>query len=166
MAFLPCAPSIFAPDGYLREPDALAPCMEAAELEFAHGYRAHDTRDNVFYTARGEVVYHTAALGVVYDRETNTQRFLTDTPTTETVTGHCDDILCVARHPTGSIFATGEVGRNPKVLVWSSDDTKKPLVSLQVRLVFPKSQHCSARLLRLFAHTRYERLTLFFYRVS
>jgi len=41
--------------------------MEVVELEFAHGYRAHDTCDNVFYTAKGEVVYHTAALGVVYD---------------------------------------------------------------------------------------------------
>ena len=56
LAFLPCAPAVFAPDGYLREPDALPPCMEAAELEFVHGYRAHDTRDNLFYTARGEVV--------------------------------------------------------------------------------------------------------------
>ena len=131
LAFLPCAPSIFAPDGYLREPDALAPCVEAAELEFAHGYRAHDARDNLFYSARGEVVYHAAALGVVYDRETNTQKFLADVPTAEATTGHADDIVCLARHPTGSIFATGEVGRNPRVIVWSSDEVKKPLAILQ-----------------------------------
>jgi len=37
----------------MREPDALAPCMEAVELEFVHGYRAHDTRNNLFYSARG-----------------------------------------------------------------------------------------------------------------
>ena len=128
---LPCAPAVFAPDGYLREPDALAPCMEAAELEFVHGYRAHDTRDNLFYTARGEVVYHTAALGIVYNRESNTQRFLADNPTVDGITGHTDDILCCARHPTGSIFATGEVGRNPKLIVWSSDDPRRPLAILQ-----------------------------------
>ena len=131
LAFLPCAPSIFAPDGYLREPDALAPCMEAVELEFAYGYRAHDARDNLFYTARGEVVYHAAALGVVYDRETNTQKFFVDVPTAEATTGHADDIVCMARHPKGSIFATGEVGRNPRLIVWSSDDVKKPLAILQ-----------------------------------
>lgn len=131
LAFLPCAPAVFAPDGYLREPDALAPCMEAAELEFVHGYRAHDTRDNLFYTARGEVVYHTASLGIVYNRESNTQRFLADNPTVDGVTGHTDDVLCCARHPTGSIFATGEVGRNPKLIVWSSDDPRRPLAILQ-----------------------------------
>jgi len=68
-------------EGYMREPDALAPCMEAVELEFVHGYRAHDTRNNLFYSARGEVVYHTAALGIIYNRESNTQRFLVDNPT-------------------------------------------------------------------------------------
>ena len=105
--------------------------MEAAELEFVHGYRAHDTRDNLFYTARGEVVYHTASLGIVYNRESNTQRFLADNPTVDGVTGHTDDVLCCARHPTGSIFATGEVGRNPKLIVWSSDDPRRPLAILQ-----------------------------------
>ena len=93
--------------------------------------RAHDARDNLFYSARGEVVYHAAALGVVYDRETNTQKFLADVPTAEATTGHADDIVCLARHPTGSIFATGEVGRNPRVIVWSSDEVKKPLAILQ-----------------------------------
>ena len=114
LAFLPCAQSIFAPDGYLREPDALAPCMEAVELEFVHGYRAHDCRDNLFYSAKGEVVYHTAAIGIVYNRESNTQNFLVDNPTAEGTTGHTDDILCLARHPNGNIYASGEVGRNPK----------------------------------------------------
>ena len=131
MAFLPCASAVFAPDGYLREPDALAPCMEAAELEFVHGVRAHDARHNLFYTNRGEVAYHTAALCVVYNRESNAQKFLCDNPTVEGTTGHCDDVLCLARHPSGSIYASGEVGRNPRLIVWSSDDPRRPLAILQ-----------------------------------
>ena len=131
LAFLPCASAVFAPDGYLREPDALAPCMEAAELEFVHGVRAHDARHNLFYTNRGEVAYHTAALCVVYNRESNAQKFLCDNPTVEGTTGHCDDVLCLARHPSGSIYASGEVGRNPRLIVWSSDDPRRPLAILQ-----------------------------------
>ena len=104
--------------------------MEAAELEFAHGYRAHGSGDNLFYSARGEVVYHAAALGVVYDRETNTQKFLADVPTAEATTGHADDIVCLARHPPGHLRHR-QVGGTRTLIVWSSDEVKKPLAILQ-----------------------------------
>ena len=45
------------------------------ELEYVHGYRCHDARNNLRYTATGEVVYHAAAVGVVLNQKTNTQRF-------------------------------------------------------------------------------------------
>lgn len=35
------------------------------ELEYIHGYRCHDARNNLRYTATGEVTYHAAAVGVV-----------------------------------------------------------------------------------------------------
>jgi hypothetical protein len=34
-------------------------------LEYIHGYRCHDTRNNLRYTATGEIVYHAAAVGIV-----------------------------------------------------------------------------------------------------
>lgn len=45
------------------------------ELEYIHGYRCHDARNNLRYTATGEVTYHAAAVGVVLNQKTNTQRF-------------------------------------------------------------------------------------------
>ncbi|KAL8169064.1 UNVERIFIED_CONTAM: Echinoderm microtubule-associated protein-like 5 [Gekko kuhli] len=49
----------------------------------------------------GEIVYHVAAVGVVYNRQQNTQRFYL---------GHDDDILCLAIHPLKDYVATGQKG--------------------------------------------------------
>ena len=84
------------------------------ELEWVHGYRANDCRNTVRYTAAGEVVYFTAALAVVYSNSTGKQRFLQGV--------HTDDILSLAAHPSGQIFATGETGRNPAVVVWNAGE--------------------------------------------
>ena len=53
--------------------DGTAPDAQL-ELEFVHGYRCHDTRNNLRYTKDGKFVYHTAAVGIVYDKENNTQQ--------------------------------------------------------------------------------------------
>lgn len=42
-----------------------------------------------------------AAVGVIYNRQQNTQRFYL---------GHDDDILCLAIHPLKDYVATGQVG--------------------------------------------------------
>lgn len=63
-------------------------------------YRGYDCRSNLFYTQTGEIVYHVAAVGVVYNRQQNTQRFYL---------GHDDDILCLAIHPVKDYVATGQV---------------------------------------------------------
>lgn len=67
-----------------------------------HGirYRGYDCRSNLFYTQTGEIVYHVAGVGVVYNRQQNTQRFYL---------GHDDDILCLAIHPLKDYVATGQV---------------------------------------------------------
>ena len=64
-------------------------------------YRGYDCRSNLFYTQTGEIVYHVAAVGVVYNRQQNTQHFYL---------GHDDDILCLAIHPLKDYVATGQVG--------------------------------------------------------
>lgn len=43
-------------------------------LEFVHGYRCHDARNNLKYSANGDIVYHTAGVGIVFDAKTRTQR--------------------------------------------------------------------------------------------
>nr|CAB3242507.1 echinoderm microtubule-associated protein-like 6 [Phallusia mammillata] len=82
------------------------------KLQFVHGYRGYDCRDNIFYTQRGNVVYHVAALGIVYSRETQNQQFYDK---------HDDDILCLTLHPLKDIVATGQVGKEPSIHVWDID---------------------------------------------
>jgi hypothetical protein len=78
----------------------LAAPDDSVHLEFVHGYRGFDCRNNLFYTQNGEIVYHVAAVGIVYNREKNTQRFYTE---------HTDDILALAIHPIKDYIATGQV---------------------------------------------------------
>ncbi len=52
-----------------------------------------------------------AAVGVVYDKASHTQRFYT---------AHTDDILCLVPHPSLDLVATGQIGRDPAVHVWDA----------------------------------------------
>nr|XP_040055346.1 echinoderm microtubule-associated protein-like 5 isoform X5 [Gasterosteus aculeatus aculeatus] len=85
------------------------------KLHFIHGYRGYDCRSNLFYTQTGEIVYHVAAIGVVYNRQQNTQRFYM---------GHDDDILCLAIHPLKDFVATGQVGRDSSIHIWDTESLK------------------------------------------
>jgi hypothetical protein len=67
-------------------------------LEYIYGYRCHDARNNLRYTAEGLVVYHSAGVGIVLNPVDNTQKFFMD---------HNDDIHCLALDPTGRFCATG-----------------------------------------------------------
>lgn len=65
-----------------------------------HRYRGHDCRNNLYYTQGGEVLYHVAAVAVVYNRQLHGQRFYL---------GHDDDILSLSIHPLKDYAATGQV---------------------------------------------------------
>ncbi|EMP26071.1 Echinoderm microtubule-associated protein-like 6, partial [Chelonia mydas] len=62
-------------------------------------YRGYDCRNNLFYTQTGEVVYHIAAVAIVYSRQQHTQRLYL---------GHDDDILSLTIHPMKDYVATGQ----------------------------------------------------------
>jgi len=92
------------------------------ELEYVYGYRAIDSRQNLFYTSDpSKVVYMTAALGVVLDKNSNTQRFFGGGDIKDT-SSHNDDIMALAITPDRKIVATGQVGKNPIICVWSAED--------------------------------------------
>ncbi|KAL7992619.1 hypothetical protein Chor_016875 [Crotalus horridus] len=95
--------------------------INSIRLHFVHGYRGYDCRSNLFYTQTGEIVYHVAAVGIVYNRQQNTQRFYL---------GHDDDILCLAIHPLKDYVATGQVGRDCSTHIWDTE-TIKPLSVLK-----------------------------------
>lgn len=67
-------------------------------LEHVYGYRCHDARNNLRYSNSNTLVYHAAGVGIVLNKETNTQKFFLE---------HNDDIHCLAIDPSGKYCATG-----------------------------------------------------------
>jgi len=45
------------------------------ELDYVYGYKCSDSRQNIFFNNSDQVVYMTAALGVILDPSSNTQKF-------------------------------------------------------------------------------------------
>ncbi|XP_034041299.1 echinoderm microtubule-associated protein-like 6 [Thalassophryne amazonica] len=88
---------------------------QGLRLKFVHGYRGYDCRNNLFYSQGGEVLYHVAAVGVVYNRQLHSQRFYL---------GHDDDILSLSIHPLKDFAATGQVGRDPAIHIWDIQTLK------------------------------------------
>jgi WD40 repeat protein len=103
--------------------DASAPSGDDLELDWVHGYRGFDCRNNLYYVspsgvdpAHGNnsrrVIYYAAALGIVLDPITRQQQFFR---------GHKDDILAMAVYEmksTGQILvATGQQGL-ADIFVW------------------------------------------------
>ncbi|XP_010766444.1 echinoderm microtubule-associated protein-like 6, partial [Notothenia coriiceps] len=72
---------------------------EGLRLQFVHGYRGFDCRNNLFYSQTGELLFHVAAVAVVYDRLKHSQRFYL---------GHDEDILCLTTHPIKDYAASAQ----------------------------------------------------------
>jgi hypothetical protein len=98
-----CKQGVFAPtswDPAQLERSAAVP-DKTMHLHFIHGYEGRGTlSSNVHYNAEGNVVYHIAAVGIVYSGVDHSQSFFT---------GHNDDILCLAMHPDKVTVASGQV---------------------------------------------------------
>ncbi|KAL6082311.1 hypothetical protein STEG23_021466, partial [Scotinomys teguina] len=68
--------------------DRTAPSCQL-RLEWVYGYRGHQCRNNLYYTAGKEVVYFVAGVGVVYNTREHSQKFFL---------GHNDDIISSTHH--------------------------------------------------------------------
>ena len=86
-------------------------CVCTYTSSHSTSYRGYDCRNNLYYLTNGDVVYHIAALGIVYSTTTHKQKYYR---------GHSDDILCLALHPTRDFVATGQVGRDPPIHIWNA----------------------------------------------
>ena len=123
-----CRKGVFTPSGWdgaaarrsCKPPDA------DMELTWVHGYARDCLANNLFYAADGTIVYFTAALGVVYDKEAHSQRFFT---------GHDDDVKCLTMSTGRNLCASGQVGKYPYVCVWdpATCEEKKRLKHPAVR---------------------------------
>lgn len=86
---------------------------ETLELTYVYGYRGWDCRNNMSHAhSSKEIIYHVAGASVVYNIETHTQVINTS---------NSDDITCLDVHPDGHTVATGEVGKNAKIVLWDSN---------------------------------------------
>ena len=66
--------------GAVVEPDDHPPVVKEKpevelELEYVYGYRSADAKQNLYYNADGNLIYNVATLGVILDKESNTQTF-------------------------------------------------------------------------------------------
>ncbi|KAL5260262.1 hypothetical protein ACHWQZ_G010400 [Mnemiopsis leidyi] len=107
-------PTDFTMDGIVSEKPE-----ETLKINWVYGYRGRDSQDNIFCLPSNELLYFQAAVGVIYNPATRTQRFYQ---------GHNDDIRCIALNPANpSIVATGQAAGHdekegdPHVRVWNCE---------------------------------------------
>ncbi len=112
MATKPWKGALREPTGFVKPPfnQSQAPKIGLA-LEYVHGYRSRDCKNNIAYLDEDRIVYHAAAVGIVMDKASNTQSFFNL---------HTDDILSIAFHPDKILVATGQLGPKPPIYVWNT----------------------------------------------
>ena len=82
------------------------------ELDFVYGYRSQDVRNNLHYNVIGNVIYHSAQVGIIYDKGDHQQQFYT---------GHSKgDIVSLAVSNCGQYVASGDECRRPSIHIWSA----------------------------------------------
>lgn len=80
------------------------------ELEFVHGYRCFDTRNNIFYVDSNHIIFHTAGVGVLMDIANREQKFNMQ---------NTDDITCIDKFE--NLVATGQIGHKPIINIWDTN---------------------------------------------
>ena len=112
-----CKRGVSTPSDWLSVADGAAARSAAMptaglELDHVHGFPGLDNlSNNLHVSAEGDAVYYLAGVGVAYNRRSHRQRFFL---------GHDDDVRCIAAHPDGLTFATGQDGHRPVACVWSA----------------------------------------------
>lgn len=129
MAIKPWLGAMFPPTKYLKDPERPNQCFDAdnnnwaapetiCELDYVFGYRAVNVRQNLHWVADDVVVYHAAAVGIVYYVKTTDQDFFQ---------GHDDDIVTLDYHKPSRLVASGSIGaRNSvRLCIWEVDTQKQ-----------------------------------------
>jgi hypothetical protein len=118
-----CVSYVYPPSGFRESKrDGDAPSTQL-ELDFVHGYRGTDCRNNLHWLPNGDILFNTAALAVRMNLQRREQQYFTH---------HDDDVLCVAVHPTLPIAASGQVAsfanKVPPIYVWDTSTTPFTLI--------------------------------------
>ncbi len=117
----------------VAEPSHIPPAdksvpADGLQLEWVHGYRAQDCRQNLFYVASGKIVYPAAHAAVRLDAVAWQQKFMLE---------HNDGILALSVSPDRKLVATASQGRRPTIVVWDPEtmQTKQVIKGLHQRAV-------------------------------
>ena len=65
MSVLPWHGAIKEPT--VHDPPSKNPPEDTYKIQYVYGVRTHETRDNVYFSKSGKIIYMTAALGVIND---------------------------------------------------------------------------------------------------
>lgn len=119
--------------GAIREPSDHNPADPSAPevsytLDYVYGYRCEDSRQNVYFNAAGQAVYMTAALGVILDQASNTQRFFGGGQVANKAKNvsddskcHTDDITSIQISSDRRFAVSGQVGSAPVAFLWDAE---------------------------------------------
>lgn len=123
MAVKPWLGAIKTPSDFAQKPKDFDKQPEIElKLEHVHGYRAKDSRSNIFYNTDGNIVTHAAAVGLTHNVASNSQ-FHNQS--------HIDDIMSIAEHPNKSLYATGEIGPKPHIIIWDSTNHNDTVLTIR-----------------------------------
>jgi hypothetical protein len=106
------------PSWYKPSATEADPPNATLEMKYIHGYRCHDTRNNIFYTPEGHLTYHTAKVGIQLNTKENIQKF---------VVRNVDDIISMACWE--NLCATGDITDKPALVLWDNV-TMQPLAEV------------------------------------
>ena len=118
--------------GQVTEPDNHNPVNTerpdvSYNLEYVYGYRCADSKQNVYWNADGQAVYMTAALGVILDPASNTQKFFGGGEVENTAKNvakdqnhHTDDVMAIRVCPERRVAVSGQVGSSPTIFKWDA----------------------------------------------
>ena len=125
--------------GAIKEPDNHPPVNTSKpdttyQIDYVYGYRCEDSRQNVFYNPDGNIVYMTACLGIILDKNSNTQTFFgggevenTSKQVAADNLHHNNDIMCLDVNTSGGrkYAVSGQVGKSPSIFVWDTQTAQK-----------------------------------------
>jgi WD40 repeat protein len=94
------------------------------QLDWVYGYNAHSSKMNLFYSAKGALIYPAGSICIIHDSGAKTQNFFNV---------HTDVVICLKLYHTpegNTIVASGECGQRPTIHIWEAE-TRNVLSSLK-----------------------------------
>lgn len=120
--------------GAIKEPESHppfdpSPPDEDYKIDYVFGYRTEESRMNLHVNKNGQLVYPTAAIGIIHDFNENKQiyfgggktKFSARKQADETKEVHTDDITALAVSDSKELVASGQNGLTPIIFVWKAD---------------------------------------------